>query len=810
MKLLRQPYFKFALIFLILLGIRFYPIFFQNKSLFFGDNYALMVPGKIFTARWLRHGVLPLWNPTILAGISWIGDVNQSILYPSTLFFVFLEASTALTVTVISHLLISVLGMYYIVLQCIQNKKNTKQVNLVSNKQSISFLSACLWVFSTQLTNSINNISMLQSLAWLPWLVFLAFKIRKNLKNKFLFAIVVFLQFAGGYPQHVIYGILTAVLISSFYFFQPQLTAKKIKIWLNHWSITALFTLLLSAVIYLPFLETLLNSTRTLQTETQAVSGSLHPMELIKMLLPYFFESPHDGMRWGPMWNSMPNVTIYFTGFAFLMLLLSLLNKKLRDSEIKFFALFLFLTLILALGKYLPFFATLQQILPIFKITRGPSLILTVSTFVAITYLGLALTKIISKTKNSKTKFRFLTKINFLSKLPVFSKNAGRIFSFFLFLILIIFLSLSLLAKFNFNLVWDLANRMGNNFLINSAFHSFEKDQIILKVISQNVLFNCIFFLIAVLAWQRKRILLLTLILSLDMIYNTQGMLFFAPRDIYPSWQEIETANPIFSQTNNYRYLIRNYNYPYTDFGAYWEALLVRKPFSDSYIDEEELASYKNLKRFAKGMTPDWNIPFLLQSINGYTTLLPKDSHQLWNPDQETRINNLAEIKLDNPLLKKWAVKFYLVDDWFFVNEDLSSLAVIYEKDWWQVYELPALPRFRYEDDTAINFDQDHIENPNFISLKFNNDSSHSHLLIADRYDKNWRAWVNGQEVEIENFERMRKVKITAGKNQVVFKYQPKLFYLGAAISILSFLAVSLFICLTFFIFPVKIKRVAK
>ena len=84
-KLLKTKQFQFWIFFLFFIIIRFYPFLF-GKTLVFGDNYSLMVPGKIFTAQWLKQGVLPLWNPHIFSGLPWIADINQSVLYPSTLF----------------------------------------------------------------------------------------------------------------------------------------------------------------------------------------------------------------------------------------------------------------------------------------------------------------------------------------------------------------------------------------------------------------------------------------------------------------------------------------------------------------------------------------------------------------------------------------------------------------------------------------------------------------------------------------------------------------------------------------------------
>lgn len=57
-KIILSPWFLILLAIIGLVSFRFFPFFF-GQSLFFGDNFFLMVPGKLFTAQWLKEGVLP-------------------------------------------------------------------------------------------------------------------------------------------------------------------------------------------------------------------------------------------------------------------------------------------------------------------------------------------------------------------------------------------------------------------------------------------------------------------------------------------------------------------------------------------------------------------------------------------------------------------------------------------------------------------------------------------------------------------------------------------------------------------------------
>ena len=128
--------------------VAFFPLFI-GKTVVYGDNYSLMVPGKIFTAHWLSNGILPLWNPTVFGGIPWLADINQSVLYPSTLLFLWLEPAQALNALLIFHVIFTGLGAVLL----------ARSLQLSAPARA---LLATLWMLSPQLIGSINNIAIFQ------------------------------------------------------------------------------------------------------------------------------------------------------------------------------------------------------------------------------------------------------------------------------------------------------------------------------------------------------------------------------------------------------------------------------------------------------------------------------------------------------------------------------------------------------------------------------------------------------------------------------------------------------------------------
>ena len=711
------------------------------------------MPGKIFTAQWLQEGIFPLWNPYLFSGISWLGDTTQSILYPTGLLWLVFHPATALNLNVILHLLLAYSGMYLLARHWLRD-------------HAWGLVAAVLWMFSTQMTGSINNLATLQSLAWLPLISFFGLRLIKERRFQAWFALAVLLQFLGGYPQHVLYSILLAVLLSAFQHWR-QISFKR---WLSPWLITGVFTLGITAVSWVPLVDFLLKSTRAIQTETQALVGSLHPVTTIKFVLPYFFDHPAHGIKWGPTWNWDTNAGIYLGWLGWLAIGGSLFLKKLKKPlrrEVKFFAIVTLLTLLFSLGQNLPGFGSIQKIIPLFRIARYPSMMMLISSVILVLWTARALQNL-SFTKLQKQWLQWLG----LAALGVGLIGWG-------------------LQRFSFLSVWQTVDRFASFSLSQSLFHTADRDKMIMFEIVRNIVFNSLFFLAAFKIFLAKKlpnkVWWLALIIGIDLALNTHGKFFFAPRDVYRTdseqSQQLGTLINLPPTAFQQRLLTRNSNRPYTDYNSYWEALAVREPFSDSFVDSEGLRTFDHAKNLRDGSTPDWNLTSNLPLVNGYTTLLPQDYAALWNKEGEPRINFIDYVAPDSELLDQWAVKYYLVDTWFEIEEDLSSFPLVAEYDRWQLLARPdALTRFRFADSSPAEMTS-FTEHPDAMSFVLNNVNNQGSLLIADRFDPDWRATLNDQPSEIINHQGMRLIHLEPGENAIRLWYWPQWFYLGLAVS---------------------------
>ena len=743
MKTLRKHHlFVIGALSLLFLLLRFAPML-LGQTLYFGDNFSLLVPGKLFTVSWLKQGIIPLWNPTIFGGIPWIGDVSQFVFYPSTLFFLFFSPGVALNLTVVSHLLITSIGMFLLALQ-------------FSNKKPLAVLAGLLWMLSTQVSGSVNNLATLQSLVWLPWVIVAGMQLVSNSRWLLAFGLIVLLQLMGGYPQHVLYSVLTAGLFSAVAaWHDSDMTWKQ---WILRWLMAGTWAVSISAFVWMPFVQATLASTRMEQNTQQAVSGSLNPLMLIKAIFPYFFDKPSAGMKWGPAWNGQPNVVLYVTWVGLFALVASLKRFSKKEMWPWVFAVLAGGTLLFSLGSYLPGFETLYQLVPVFKIARYPSMLLIITNLVLILWMIQELPKV----RLQKQHWQFVSRMGaFVLFAGVFGWVINALYADWL---------------------WNTLNQISQHRLAASPFHTPARDEVIFSVIGLNVITASLGFITALWALRNKKWWLLVVVMAVDILVHTQGMFFFADTAIYEQKQQ-----PMFAQQLSdpqYRVLTRNSNKPYTDFGTYWEALVVRAPFSDSFIDAEELNTEAGLIRLQQGHTPNWNMVYDISAVHGYTTLLPADYAQTWQRDAEPNINFIDRVDLDNPQLAAWSAKYYLVDTWFEVSEALPETLVA-QQDHWQLYELPAQPRFRSGNNEEIIVSA-LTETPNTIALTVENPNNAAVLVVADRYDADWQVIRNSERVKLLNLGGQRAVALESGTNQIEFRYAPQWWYYGLFVSALA------------------------
>ncbi len=732
----------------LLIAVIFFPLI-QGKTLLFGDNFSLMVPGKLFSAHWLTKGVVPLWNPTQFAGLSWVGDINQSLFYPSTLLFILFQPSVALNITLLSHLLLSFLGAYFL----------AREISPKLSKYSW-LLVAVFWSFSPQLMGALNNFATFQSISYVPWIVLCCLHFGRRRENSWLYVpVLITLQLLGGYPQHVFFSVLFGVALS--WLFQENISSKKMISQMHYfgrWTAVGLLTILLSTFVWLPFVQNLNQSTRSLQTDEQAQTGSLRPDDLVKIITPTFFDNPSVGYKWGPGWNKPTNLVVYFTWIGMIATAWCLSQKKKQKVDTILFGSVL-ACLLFSFSDSIPLFSLLQKI-PIIGSSRGVTPILAVATLAGSILVGRAVFSL--KIPFNSFKRYFVTSLIMSSLLAV----------------------LWLVASFYFEKIWVTANYLLQGAFANSAFHSVERDRVLFTSILFSLSIQSFLLLLTTWLLYKRKLYAVVLIIFFDLVFFTKQYYFFGPSGAYNLPSQEEVLSQVKSAVgSNYRLLTRNYNAPYADFGAYADALILRQPFSDSFVDAQERMDFSVAVKMKELLTPGWNTSLNIPTINGYTTLLPASLlKDFGTASGDPGINRLPEIPSTHEQLKKWAVGYYLVDTWYPDYDEQFPNSIVTGGEGWKLYQLPnTLSRIRYQNGESANITA-FEENPNELQMVIDSDREQD-LLVADRFDSDWRATVNGRVVKVSNSEGMRLIPLEKGTNEVRMWYSPTLFYSGIGIS---------------------------
>lgn len=737
-----------------ILALQFGPHVF-GKVFFFGDDFYLLVPGKLFLVEWLKKGVLPLWNPYVLGGISWVGDITQSIWYGSTFLFLLLPPAVALSVNQALHVAIGFIGAFLL----------GRRWGL---RQTFAVIPAVLLSMGMNVAGSFNNMAVLQSLAWVPWIMESLFQVGSSpsLKRAMRFALVTAIFLFSGYPQLLVYAVVggAALAVFRFHLFQRLRWSQLLRFCV--FSGVGLFTAVaLSAVVLLPFWAALQHSTRVIQTQQQSSMGSVQPVELLKIFIPSLFDNFKEGMRWGPVQSAEPSLVMYIGWFGVFMLALRILRKP-APKDI-FFACFIVAALSFSLGRFLPGFEFIQKLLPAFRFTRSPSLVMVLATLFAGLWLGGMLQEgVVAK--------------------PKILKKFGMVFLAFF----IVSVAGMYLSQVHFSNIWRFVDNALHNRLSNSAFHTEVIDQVICRLVLLHILVSsglasCACWLIA-----QKQTRWFMVILLADLWFASRMLCVYAPASMYDFHPNEQMTKTLLQDQG--RVLTSNYNTPYADFGAYYMSVATRKPFTDSSIDHAELSSFSTAKRMQKYLTSNWESLAHVRNLHGYVTLLPQSANAFWNPADTPRINSLPHFSLNDPRLREWSVNYYLADTWF-PNVVIPHSAPVLEGDvakgeTWKLYKLDALPRFRYEDGSPVAMDA-FWENPNTISFRTVIPVGKQRITVADRWEQGWTVHVDGKTIDVRSTSAgLREFSLSPGVHEIQLRYSPREFLAGAGISLTAWI----------------------
>jgi len=333
---------------------------FLSKTLFGGQVFVtpdfgrsdilhLNYPIKFFLSESLKRGEWPLWNPYNATGYPQLAEGQMGTFNPENLLvFGFLTMPLAFNI-----------GLALIFFQTgIFTYLFARSIGL---SRIAAFFSSVAFSYSGVFATHIVHFNLIQTLSFFPLQLYLTelFFQKRKLYLLPLLSIVTAIQIFSGFYQVAVYSIIATTVYALFKIYVLKASKVKKLFLLLLFTLTLTLTLTLSAIQLLPSFELAQLSGRSGGVSYSEMNRfPLNPKHLLTFLNPYLFGDPRQGTypiyssSWGIFWESTGYLGILPLIFAALAIIF--LVKK--NRHVQFFTLLLFLSLLLALGKYSPTF----------------------------------------------------------------------------------------------------------------------------------------------------------------------------------------------------------------------------------------------------------------------------------------------------------------------------------------------------------------------------------------------------------------------------------------------------------------------
>ncbi|MDP6530224.1 MAG: alkaline phosphatase family protein [Gemmatimonadota bacterium] len=241
----------------------------------------------VLHAAW-KDGEVPLWNPYSFGGTPFLADVQAGVLYPPNWALFPMDPARQLGLFLFLHAAWGGLGMLLLL--------RHRVPPLVALSAAAAF---CL---NEYFAKHFGQPTFLAAAAWTPWFLAAALSVfaRPGLRESAWLGMVGAFLFLAGQPQTFFHTIYATLLVLIVLYAFPTDSAKRPRLapTLGAFAAAGVLAFLLSAAQLLPTVDLASRSARASLPFATVASGSVHPVEAIRFLVPNFFGSPVTGDEW--------------------------------------------------------------------------------------------------------------------------------------------------------------------------------------------------------------------------------------------------------------------------------------------------------------------------------------------------------------------------------------------------------------------------------------------------------------------------------------------------------------------------------
>jgi Bacterial membrane protein YfhO len=740
----------------------------QEQVPFFRDLGPYFYPLRFALYESFRSGELPLWNRHMAMGFPLLAAFQSGVFYPPHLLLLILSFFPAIRVIFIFHFLIAGIGAYYL---C-RNWKFPPYLSIVG---------ALLFALGGTVVSLSNLLNHFQTAVWLPWVILSWEKLlsSSSWKNFLVLTLITAMQFLAGSPE--LFAIsMVLVLLDGMRVRQsvPAISYGKLLLILLA---ANLLVLGLVMVQVLPTAELFLESRRQQQIPPQeAFHWSLKPASLLNL---FFLDKEIDlttskGIRLffgreAPFFVSYYLGAISVFGIS-LWLYFSSLPEKLTLLSL------VAASLIIALGSYTPIYPFLFRHVPLLGAFRFPEKFFFF-TYVLFLYMALmGLGDLLLQSKSSiKGPFVALTAVCLVwVGLYIFFKA-----------------NLDLFARF-------IAAQSGNPLLspdhakmVAGAMSIFDRQVVLslgfllLIVLAKTKAIRLPLFGVLMvsavfvdLAWAHRGFLFP---LNPSFVYESEPVLqaretdhnrfFYFPsgRDLHPSSVTV-LGRPTLKESITLAYKNLLPNAGLLSGVDYFQEIdaLGRQPYTDFLFFANQLDFTTQMK-----LLRTFNVKHLLTfkplTENGIILIGHFPDYLSWL------------YKIEGTIPRAYVVnKTAVENDSRAVLRLLSSAGFDPTREVVLDSEIPMPPALQLKAMAKI------VRYENQLVTVATSADSEGILVLADSYYPGWKAFVDGREEVIRRANLFfRAVPLAAGNHTVEFRYEPRSFTVGLAISLATLVA---------------------
>ncbi|HMS64537.1 MAG TPA: YfhO family protein [Ignavibacteria bacterium] len=721
----------------------------------FDDFPYVYYPGKFLSAVSLSNGIFPFWNPYSFSGTPFFADPQIAVLYPFNFLMKYFVSGESLSPLIIQNFLL--IHYFLCSVFCYYLAKEFKLNKFASLVFALTF------TYSAYMVIHMIHYNLIETVAWLPLIFLLIIKFYNS--GNFLFiifaGIIMSFSILAGYPQCFFYNFVF-LLVYSFYVLYKDFQIKNFKNVTRIISGLAIFFIIsvgISTVQLLPTYIFSQNSDRADVGYDFIKQGSVHIYDLITLLAPKIFGTFNwnDAAREQSYWSVIKNgghqegpwmytvSTLYLTILPLLILIPVLrysFKSKQKIFPVTFFLIFSILIFMFALGGNFFLHKLFFLFVPVFDKFRNPGHILYLFSICLLMISAFGLSEII---KNKNALKNYFTKTYFYIL-------AGIIFLIFILTNSGFFSSLSTAFKSPEIYSW-VTGQLNVFFFLAIAFtaviYFYFQDKLSLKGFSIS-LFILICIDIYVFAFNQNN-------------GDKDPLTFYS--------QNANVINQLKEEGKKEEFRTNMREGGNMMFQRYQGA-----------VDKIQLIEGVNVLRlnrispFSKTSDPSGKQTFDLLNVK-YRINVDKNKKSMSLAKQEKylpRAKMFYDVKvIENPA----ELKKYMESDEFDYYK-----TIVLEKDPGNI----SLPLNSKSDSAFSASDKIEITKYDLNNINLNvENSENGFLFLSEVFYPDWKAFVDGKEVEIFRTDySLRSVYLEKGNHKVEFVYSSKEFDLGSKVSL--------------------------